>query len=65
MFSTCLNGPLLTGIDSSRLAGVCNLRKLGVYLRQEKLEAIIRGDLSGAVIHPIMIHLMHLLGPQY
>ena len=64
-FSTSPNGSSLTRIDSSRLACVCNLRKLGVYPRQEKLEAIIRGDLSGAVVHPAMIHFMHLLGPHY
>ena len=53
------------GIDSSRLGSVCNLRNLGLHFRQEKLEAIIRGDLSGTVVHPGLIHFMHALGPHY
>lgn len=35
---------------------------MGLRMISEKLDAIARGDLSGALVHPIFIHLAHLLG---
>ena len=52
-------------IDSSRLAGLCNLRNIGIYLRQEKMEAIMRGDISNALVHSVFIHYAHCLGHYY
>lgn len=38
---------------------------LGIYLRPAKWEAIEKGDLSGTVVHPAMVHLSLLDGGVY
>ena len=35
----------------SRLKGLCELHRLGLYFTQEKQEAILRGDTSNSVVH--------------
>ena len=38
---------------------------LGIYLRPAKWEALEKGDLSGAVVHPAMVYLSLLTGGVY
>lgn len=37
----------------------------GIYLPFAKLQALINGDLSGAIIHPFFIHLANLAGAHF
>ena len=37
---------------------------IGFYLRNEKWQAIGRGDYSGAVVHPAIVHMSLLIGGQ-
>ncbi|EIM88289.1 uncharacterized protein STEHIDRAFT_155643 [Stereum hirsutum FP-91666 SS1] len=36
--------------------------KMGVRMTQDKLDAIARGDLSGQLVHPVFVHIAHLIG---
>lgn len=38
---------------------------MGLRLRGDKQEAIMRGDLCGSVIHPFFVHHAHALGMHY
>ena len=38
---------------------------MGLRLRGDKQEAIVRGDLCGTVVHPFFVHLAHALGMHY
>lgn len=49
----------------SRLRVLCGLNKLGIYLTSEKQQALLRGDISGAVIHPFFIRTAHYLGIHF
>jgi len=49
----------------SRLAVLCRSNKLGVRLTSEKQRALLRGDASGAVIHPFFVHCAQVLGMYF
>ncbi|KAF5348057.1 hypothetical protein D9758_010005 [Tetrapyrgos nigripes] len=36
--------------------------QLGITLTQDKVDALLVGDLSGQVVHPILVHISHLWG---
>lgn len=36
--------------------------KLGILHTQDKLEALQAGDMSGTIIHPVLVHASHLFG---
>lgn len=38
---------------------------MGLRLRGDKQEAIMRGELCGTVVHPFFVHLAHALGMHY
>src|ERR1700679_1342344 len=38
---------------------------MGLRLRGDKQEAIMRGDLCGTVVHPFFVHHAHALGMHY
>lgn len=38
---------------------------MGLRLRSDKQEAIMRGDLCGTVVHPFFVHHAHALGMHY
>lgn len=38
---------------------------MGLRLRSDKQEAIMRGDLCGKVVHPFFVHQAHALGMHY
>lgn len=38
---------------------------MGLRLRGDKQEAIMRGDLCGTVVHPFFVHIAHALGMHY
>jgi len=38
---------------------------MGLRLRSDKQEAIMRGDLCGMVVHPFFVHQAHALGMHY
>lgn len=48
-----------------RLGVVYRLGKLGIRLTPEKQRALLRGDTSGAVIHPFFIPASHSLGMHF
>lgn len=53
------------GIKPSRLAGLCQLPKLGIYLRQGKQDAIMQGDTSNTVVNRLWVHMMQTLGIHF
>ena len=53
------------GVESSRLAGLCQLSKLGIYLRQEKQDAIMRGDVSNTVVNRLWIYMAQTIGIHF
>lgn len=46
----------------SRLRSLCRLNKLGIYLTKEKQEAILRGDVSDAVVDRYFVHGFQAIG---
>ena len=46
----------------SRLRSLCRMNKLGLYFRKEKLEAILRGDTSNAVVHRLFVYTLRGVG---
>ena len=49
-------------IFDSRLKGLCRLNKLGLYLTQEKQEAILRGDTSNSVVNYYFLDAVQAMG---
>ena len=49
----------------SRLMVLCRSNKLGIRLTSEKQQALLRGDTSGAVIHPVFVHCAQVLGMYF
>ncbi|KAI9064366.1 hypothetical protein FKP32DRAFT_1626402 [Trametes sanguinea] len=50
------------GLDEFRVVFAEHTRQCGCTLSTEKLEAILAGDLSGAVVHPSFTYVAHVLG---
>ena len=50
---------------ASRLWVLLRLPKFGIHLKREKLEAIISGDLSGAVLDRFWVVACHVIGGPY
>ena len=55
----------LTPFSASRLRILCRLSKLGIRLTSEKQKALLRGDTSGAVIHPFFVYGAQALGMYF
>ena len=49
----------------SRLNTLRRYMTMGLRLRGDKQEAIMRGDLCGTVVHPFFVHQAHALGMHY
>ena len=49
----------------SRLNTLRRYMRMGLRLRGDKQEAIMRGDLCGTVVHPFFVHQAHALGMHY
>lgn len=49
----------------SRLKILCRLNKLGIRFNSEKQQALLRGDTSGAVLHPWFIYGAQALGMYF
>ena len=49
----------------SRLNTLRRYMSMGLRLRSDKQEAIMRGDLCGMVVHPFFVHQAHALGMHY
>ena len=49
----------------SRLKGLCQLSKLGLYFTQEKQEAILRGDTSNSVVHRNFVDGAQVMGMYF
>ena len=49
----------------SRLGVLCRLNKFGIRFTFEKQQALLRGDTSGAVIHPFFVHSAQALGMYF
>ncbi|KAF9779636.1 hypothetical protein BJ322DRAFT_369328 [Thelephora terrestris] len=47
---------------SYRLRGLCRMNKLGLYLTQEKQEAILRGDTSNSVVNYYFLDAIQAMG---
>ena len=56
---------LETDLSVSRLNILRRYTTLGLRLRSDKQEAIMRGDLSGTVVHPFFVHQAHGLGMHF
>lgn len=52
-------------VSSSRLSVICRLGKLGLRFTPEKQQALLDGDISGAIIHPFFIRATHPLGMHF
>ncbi|KAF9787009.1 hypothetical protein BJ322DRAFT_1053184 [Thelephora terrestris] len=48
-----------------RLNALRRYTTMGLRLRSDKQEAIMRGDLCGTVVHPFFVHHAHALGMHY
>ena len=46
----------------SRLRSLCRINKLGLYFGKEKLEALLRGDISNAVVDRYFIYGLQAIG---
>ena len=67
---SCVFGPNYTRVtssltDASRLWVFLRLPKFGVYLKRERLDALISGDQSGTVLDPFWVFGAHSLGMPY
>ena len=49
----------------SRLAALLRSRRFGIYLTGPKQDAILRGDISNTVVHPLFVHVMTVLGMHF
>ena len=67
---SCVFGPTYTRvtgslIDASRLWMLLRLPKFGIYLKRERLDALVSGDLSGTVLDRFWVLASHALGMPY
>ena len=46
----------------SRLRSLCRINKIGLYFRQEKLEALLRGDISDVVVSRYFVYAFQATG---
>ena len=49
----------------SRLNILCRLNKMGILFTSRKQQALLRGDISGTIIHPFFIFAAHFLGMHF
>ena len=50
---------------SSRLNMLCRLNKMGILFTSRKQQALLRGDISGTIIHPFFISAAQFLGMHF
>ena len=52
-------------LGCSRIAGLVRMRKMGAYLSPRKQEALVKGDMSGVILHPYFVHKVVSFGMHY